>query len=763
MHNHALTDLASLKRFNDLLQLLHEATGMPICIMDINGDILISVGFQDICNKFHRIHPEASLCCRENTREMQRQLQKGDYVVKKCSNGLWDVAAPIFVAGQRLGALFLGQFFYEDEPADEDFFRSQALKFGFNVDEYLAALRKTPVFSRDKVKQIMTFCTNFVHMVSTLGHNSLILSQDVSRQTDIETKLRKNEAELRERVEEKTQALQRANQELLAEISERKRVEQSLRASQQRQTDIINFLPDPTFAIDQAGRVVAWNQAMEDVSGVRAKDMLGKGDYEYAVPFHGRRRPMLINMLDKDINEIDDKYLYLRKDKNRLFAHSFFPALGPEGIYLASTAGPLYDAEGNAAGAIESMRDITALKKAEAAREEHIAFLENMDRIERAIRRDSDQEKMMENILEEVLSIFRCDGSWLLHPCDPNAELWTISMSCFRPAYPIDLDGRREMPMTPHVARAFRLALDSDGPVSIGPESGQDVSRDTQERFGVLSVLIIAVHPRQGRPWLFGLHQSSHRRIWSDYDRRLLSVIARRLSDALSGALFLRDLKEKEERFRTLVDNIPGVVYRCRNDQTWTTQFVSNGVENLTGYPVSDFLEHGQRTFASLIHPHDLAETTSQVIEALADNRAFTLEYRIIRSDGEIRWVQDNGRGVRRQGREIAYLDGVVFDITEVKLARRERLKREKLQAAIETAGAACHKLNQPLQAATGRAELVLAKLPEDDPLRADLEQCRSALYMMGDITKSLQGITRFETKHYLDDIRILDLDKSAD
>lgn len=84
-----------------------------------------------------------------------------------------------------------------------------------------------------------------------------------------------------------------------ADITERKQMEQALRESQQRLRDIIEFLPDPVLAIDRQGRVMVWNRAMQEMTGVSAADMLGKGDYEYAA-FYGERRPMLIDFIFAD-------------------------------------------------------------------------------------------------------------------------------------------------------------------------------------------------------------------------------------------------------------------------------------------------------------------------------------------------------------------------------------------------------------------------------------------------------------------------------
>jgi PAS domain S-box-containing protein len=139
-----------------------------------------------------------------------------------------------------------------------------------------------------------------------------------------------------------------------------------LRDSRKRLMQIINFLPDATWVIDPAGRVVAWNRAIERLTGVRDEKMLGKGNYEYALPFYGERRPVLVDLVLEWKPGYEKEYLSIKKVGEQLVSESFHPHLGEGGIYLSGVAGLLYDASGNVSGAVESLRDITDRKRMEA-------------------------------------------------------------------------------------------------------------------------------------------------------------------------------------------------------------------------------------------------------------------------------------------------------------------------------------------------------------------------------------------------------------
>jgi PAS domain S-box-containing protein len=171
--------------------------------------------------------------------------------------------------------------------------------------------------------------------------------------------------ELESRVEGRTSDLIRLNRELEREITERKVAEQELIESRRRLADIISFLPDATLVIDGEGKVIAWNKAIEEMTGIGSEHILGKGDYEYSLPFYGSRRPLLIDLV-LEPGKIDEaKYDFVQRDQDTLIGEGFIPSF-KGGTYLRAKARPLYDSQGNVVGAIESIRDVTERKQAEA-------------------------------------------------------------------------------------------------------------------------------------------------------------------------------------------------------------------------------------------------------------------------------------------------------------------------------------------------------------------------------------------------------------
>lgn len=149
------------------------------------------------------------------------------------------------------------------------------------------------------------------------------------------------------------------------DITERKRAEEALLESQQRLSEIIDFLPDATFAIDRDGKVMAWNRAIEEMTGVDSESVLGKGNYEHAVHFYGIRRPMVLDLVFQPDEEIRDRYHYIMKEGDILTAEADVPIKGGSPRILSGKARPLYDSKGTIVGAIQSFRDVTEQRQAE--------------------------------------------------------------------------------------------------------------------------------------------------------------------------------------------------------------------------------------------------------------------------------------------------------------------------------------------------------------------------------------------------------------
>lgn len=173
-----LVDISALQ---DLLDRLAAATGVAAAVMDPREKILVAAGWQDLCTRFHRLHPAAAGRCgqsdariKELIQDALRQIHENEVppgVVYHCANGLVDMAAPVIISGQHMATFFMGQFFFQ-EP-DREAFARQARDWDMDVEAYLRALDRVPVISEDRAHKLLDYAVHFARFLALLGLQSL--------------------------------------------------------------------------------------------------------------------------------------------------------------------------------------------------------------------------------------------------------------------------------------------------------------------------------------------------------------------------------------------------------------------------------------------------------------------------------------------------------------------------------------------------------------------------------------------------------------
>ena len=175
-------DLVDLENLKAMVLANHRASGLPIGIIDASsGEIYAGAGWQRICTEFHRKKDVSRQRCVESDTRITANLMKGAHFAYKCKNGLWDIGIPIFCVDQHIATIFLGQFFYDDEKPDRTWFASQADRFGFDKNAYLAALDDVPVFSREKVDNILTYNKALAEFISNIASKTYLLKSQGDR------------------------------------------------------------------------------------------------------------------------------------------------------------------------------------------------------------------------------------------------------------------------------------------------------------------------------------------------------------------------------------------------------------------------------------------------------------------------------------------------------------------------------------------------------------------------------------------------------
>lgn len=291
------------------------------------------------------------------------------------------------------------------------------------------------------------------------------------------------------------------------------------------------------------GIVTSWNSGAERMYGYSAAEILGRHITVLAPPDrHGEATDLMAAALSGGIVS-NHETVRCRKDG--------------EHIDVALTISPIRDRSGHVTGISTIARDISRRKKLERERDQNLRFFESMDRVNLALHGRKDINEMLSDVLDVVIEIFACDRAFLMYPCDPGAASWSVPVERNKPEYPGVLELGLEMPMNDEVAQTLAVLLEAGGPVKFGPDEQYRLPAEVSERFGFKCFMSMAIHPRIGNAWQFGLHQCSHVRHWTEEEQRLFEAIGRRLADALTTVIMYADLQAGEQRYRLVFDNSP--------------------------------------------------------------------------------------------------------------------------------------------------------------------------------------------------------------
>lgn len=234
---YCFSELVDIGIIEPLLDSFHEMTGIQYSILDIDNNIIIKKGWQDICTQFHRTCSHTKSRCLESDSYIFNHLKDGPYIGYKCLNGLMDYASPIIVEGEHLATIFMGQLFHV--PPDEEFFRQQARQFGFDETAYLEALYRVPIIPEAQIKCIMEFYARLSQMAAVMG---------------------------------------------LERMRQLQQMEKNLQESEDKFTKAFHFSPDP-IAISSVteGRYVEVNEAWLENFGYKRQELIGRTSVETGV------------------------------------------------------------------------------------------------------------------------------------------------------------------------------------------------------------------------------------------------------------------------------------------------------------------------------------------------------------------------------------------------------------------------------------------------------------------------------------------------
>ena len=411
------------------------------------------------------------------------------------------------------------------------------------------------------------------------------------------------------------------------EIRRRRRSEEELRKSRATLNMILDTVPQSIFWKDVDGRYLGCNRLFAAAAGMEHPEaIVGKTDYD--LPWTTE---------DTDAYRADDREVLGSNAPKRHIVETLRQANGSR-IWIETTKLPLTDEKGHPFAVLGVYTDITARKKADETLKESITFLKTLGRLDEVIRKAPNVEQMMRDALDVVLDVMQADRAWLVYPCDVDTEFWSVPMERTRPGWPGGGASTDPFRLTPQNREAWRRFLAAEEPTSCGPGGDLPLEQSLMDEFGVKSFLALALFPKIDKPWLFGVHQCSWERAWSEVDKAVFKAMGSRIQEALNTLLFFGRLGESEEKFRTVADFTYDWEYWIAPDSQLV--WMSPSCERVTGYTADDFL-HSPELFRSIVHPEDVGlydqhlRTSRQGPGAPCD-----IDFRIVHKSGRIVWLK---------------------------------------------------------------------------------------------------------------------------
>ena len=534
---------------------------------------------------------------------------------------------------------------------------------------------------------------------------------------------------------------------IVRDASERKQVECALRESAQLMTNIISFLPDATFAINTDGRVIAWNRAMEEMTGISSDAIIGKGDYEYSIPFYGVRRPVLIDLILSQDETIASHYTTIEEEGNNLISEIFVPVLySARGAHIWITASPLIDSHGNVVGAIESIRDITARKNREI---ELRASYEQIAAMEEELRTNLEELVIQERVVAESEANYRALFSAMVEGHAVNELVYDGNGMAVE---------YRILQVNPAFEKIFNIPRDA----AIGKNSREVFGVDVSSAFTLYAEVASTGIPRTFEIWYPPMKKHFAISVYSP-KRGIFATVFEDISDRRQKEQELRaayeqitameeelrnnleELVSREQALRTSEEHYRRIV-ETANEGIWSVDdglkatFVNPRLADMLGYTPDEILG---RSIGDFIHTEEMPDHAEKIRHRRTGARS-VYERKFSKKDGAPLWCQVSATPLLDAGGTFKGSFAMLTDITARKIARQElEQKNLELNAANEQMAAAFEELKST-------EESLLARNRELELQRETIRKSKQAILVANRKLNLLSGLTRHDVANQL-------------
>lgn len=462
-------------------------------------------------------------------------------------------------------------------------------------------------------------------------------------------------------------------------------------------TQIADCIEDPCFAIDRDGSITAWNEAMEVLTGILSADMIGKSEYEYALPLYGSRIPLLIDNLLQTGSHKELSERFWKKEGETLAAEETFPGVKNGESIFKTRARPVQDTEGNVIGGLQTFHDITEYKRSQdallASEQKYRTFFENVT---------------------DFLYI---------HDFEGNMIETNLALKIYTGYSQEDL---KHMNIKDIMPEAYRNIFDEYQKVMISDGKGEGLisvlTKDGRER--VLEYKNVVVRDAAGNP--------TH-----------VQGAGRDITDKIKAE---RALKLSEEKYRNILDSIEEAYFEV--DLSGNMIFFNQTLARYLEYSNDELKGINYRQYMDEENAKKVSKAFNEVFITGEPIKAFYWE---LMDKNKKRLYAESSVSLLRDSRDkVIGFKGVVRDITQRIEAEKERDRYEirlaqaqKMEAIGTLTGGIAHDFNNMLSAIMGYTELARNNTPENSQVRTCLDQVLKAGIRARDLISQILSFSR--------------------
>lgn len=687
-----LSDIIDCGKIQKMMDGFYRLTRIGIGIIDLHGKVLVGTGWQDICSKFHRVNPESCCLCVESDLELSHNVPVGTFKQYRCKNNMWDIATPIMLAGRHLGNIFLGQFLFDDEVPDYEVFRQQARRFGFNEDEYLAALDRVPRWSRDTVDTAMSFYAAFAEFVGNLSYSNIKLANALEKQ---------------------------------------KRAEESLREKTHFLQTLMDAIPNPIFYKDAEGVYQGCNAAFESYIGLNRNRIVGASAYDVAP------------------KELADKYHEMDR---ALFSDGGVQVYESNVRYADGTLHDVIfnkatycDEDGSLGGLVGIVLDITERKRAEDAlklNSERTATLLKLNQMTSATPRE-----LMVFAFEEAVRLSKSKIGYLGFMNDDETvmtvHVWSrdvmpeCNVADSTLDFPVGNSG-----LWGEAIRQHRPVVINDYIAPNPLKRGCPAGHVSLRRFMSVPVIV-------GSHIVLVAGVGNKEEEYDEADVQQLTLLMEGMWRLIEHRRAEDAIREINERFGSvmraaisysIVGTDPGGIIKVFNE----------GAELMLGYNADEVID---KVTPELFHdPEEVAVRAAEMgvmpgfevfVAAVRQGGTETHEWTYIRKDGSRLTVSLSVAAMRSELGGLTGFIGISRDVTAEKKMEQQLLQSQKMETVGLLAGGVAHDFNNLLTPILGYTDMLLPSFSKDDPRYQQLQMVRQAADRAKELTQRLLAFSR--------------------